>query len=474
MIARDEEENLPRALESVRDLAAEIVVVDTGSVDATQEIAASFGARVIEHPWNDDFSEAKNVALDNAAGDWILFLDADEYVCPESKGEIAAAMAGEADAYFVRIESEVRSGAGRVFVNLLQRLFRNGKGIRYEGAVHEQIDSSLVRIGARVEMSRIVLKHTGYGLKSAEFEAKLRRNLGILRKVLDDRPDDAVSWFHAGEAHAMLGDCGAAVAAYEKALESGRLPAEFVPVVKQNLASSLIRKGAYERAMRLLSEAVEMDPGLLTVHMLLASALFGLGKYERAEREIMTYISRAQGPAKISVPLLGFKEDIPAAMVLIAKCRLARGDVDKATEVLKDAVKAAPDLADAHVLLGRIAFENMDFPGAASRFEKALELMPFEERLYFELARSYMAAGATDRAAECIERALARGIESAGLLRCLGLIRVKQQDFEAAVSAYEGALRLEPGDAEAARKLAGLHHVLGRDDVAREYLTICK
>ena len=106
--------------------------------------------------------------------------------------------------------------------------------------------------------------------------------------------------------------------------------------------------------------------------------------------------------------------------------------------------------------------------------ERAVDLNPYDERAYFELARSYVAAGADGKAAESIEKALGLGIETAGLLRCLGLIRIRQQDFEGAISAYQSVLEIQPGDREAARKLAGLHHRLGRDAVARQYLTICK
>ena len=474
MIARDEEDNLPHALRSVAGLADEIIVVDTGSTDGTRAVAESFAARVIDHEWKDDFAEAKNVALDHAAGDYILFLDADEYVSPESGDKILAALSKGADAYFVRIESDVQSGAGRKYVNLLQRLFRNNMGIRYENAVHEQVDSSLKRIGAGVEVSDIVLVHTGYGLGPGEMKRKLERNLGILKRVLEDDPDDAVSLFHLGETLALLGTYDAAITAYERALKTGRLPSEIRPTAIQNMASSMIKLGEYGEAMRLLHKVRELDPSIISAHLLMASALFGSKKYGRAEQEILTYISRARDVRKSTAPLLGFEADIPAAMVLLAKCRLADGDVEKAGEALRDAVALDGDLADGHILLGRIAFEKMDFARAVPHFERAIDLIPGEERLYFELAKSYMAAGAPERAREALERALGRGVESAGLLRCLGLVTVKLQDFEGAVSVFERALELEPEHDETRRTLAGLHHKLGNDAAAVEYLTMCK
>jgi tetratricopeptide (TPR) repeat protein len=474
MIVRNEEADLPRALESVAGLADEVVIVDTGSTDGTAEIARTFGASVFEHEWKDDFAEAKNAALEKAAGEWVLFLDADEYVPQGSRDKILRAMDGDGDAYFVRIESKVRSGAGRTYINLHQRLFRNNKGIRYEGAVHEQVDASLKRTGARVRASEIVLKHTGYELDGDEMRAKLERNRDILNRVLMEDQDDAVSLFHLGETLSLLGTYAAAVEAYEKAIRTGRLPAAMRPVAVQNLASAMIKLGDYSEAMRLLREAQELDPEMLSVHLLLASALFGLKKFARAEKEILTYISRAGDAQRSAAPLLGFEADIPAALLLVAKCRLAGGDLEGAAEALKDAVSMDRDFADGHILLGRIAFEKMDFARAVPHFERALELLPHEERLYFELAKSYTAAGAYVRAEEALESALGMGLESAGLLRCLGIVKVKQQDFEGAVRAYERAHKIEPGDTETARMLAGLHHKLGNAETAAEYLTICK
>lgn len=82
MIARDEEEALPRALNSVAGLADEIIVVDTGSTDSTKEQAEKFGAKVFDYPWDDDFSAARNFAMEKATGDYIFFLDADERLSP--------------------------------------------------------------------------------------------------------------------------------------------------------------------------------------------------------------------------------------------------------------------------------------------------------------------------------------------------------------------------------------------------------
>ncbi len=89
MIVKDEEEMLPRCLAAVAEHVDELVIVDTGSTDRTVEIAESFGADVVEFPWNGSFADARNVSLDRATGDWILWLDADE-VLDDGPGRAAA------------------------------------------------------------------------------------------------------------------------------------------------------------------------------------------------------------------------------------------------------------------------------------------------------------------------------------------------------------------------------------------------
>jgi len=92
MIVRDEEEFLDACLESAKGVADEIVVLDTGSVDRTAEIARSHGARVYSHPWRDSYSEARNAGIDLATGDWILILDADERLDESAKPIIRGAV----------------------------------------------------------------------------------------------------------------------------------------------------------------------------------------------------------------------------------------------------------------------------------------------------------------------------------------------------------------------------------------------
>src|SRR5262245_166486 len=88
MIAKNEAANLAACLEPLRDLVDEIVVVDTGSTDETPAIAGQLGARVFDFPWCDDFSAARNAALERGTGRWAFCLDADERVDGENTAKL--------------------------------------------------------------------------------------------------------------------------------------------------------------------------------------------------------------------------------------------------------------------------------------------------------------------------------------------------------------------------------------------------
>lgn len=94
---KNEEVNLPRCLERLSRFS-EVLVVDSGSTDATRKIAEESGARLIDFDWNGRFPKKRNWVLRNVplANDWVLFLDADEYICDAFADEVEAAIGQEA------------------------------------------------------------------------------------------------------------------------------------------------------------------------------------------------------------------------------------------------------------------------------------------------------------------------------------------------------------------------------------------
>jgi glycosyltransferase involved in cell wall biosynthesis len=165
MIFREEEKNLPACLESVRGMFDEIVVVDTGSKDRTAEIARSFGARVFDFVWVDDFGAARNAALARATGDYAFWLDADDVVEPAQLQKLETILKrlrkGEEAAYVVRCACDPSpdgSGGGTVVDHI--RLFPLREGIRWTYRVHEQILPALRRAKIPVQWTDFTVRHT--------------------------------------------------------------------------------------------------------------------------------------------------------------------------------------------------------------------------------------------------------------------------------------------------------------------------
>ena len=186
MIVKNEEDNLERCLESVREAVDEMVIVDTGSTDGTVAIAEKFGARVFHHPWQGSFSEARNHALQYAVGEWILQMDGDE----ELEGEDIPILkkviqSGLYNAIHVALLNDSPEGWSKHY---FQRIVRRGKA-RYEGIVHNQ----LVFEGAELQ-SEIRIYHYGYNLPRERMQVKFQRTGELLRKQIDEDPTNPFAY----------------------------------------------------------------------------------------------------------------------------------------------------------------------------------------------------------------------------------------------------------------------------------------
>lgn len=189
LIVKNEEKDLPRCLDSFKDIVKEIIIVDTGSTDRTVEIAKSYGARVEYFEWCDDFAAARNESLKYASCEWILRTDADEYIEESEKIKLLhCANSGLADAYICPTISIVEKGED-VVENV--RLIKNHLGITYEYPIHETIAMSMNRKGLTQCLVNINFKHTGYMSTEPDMMVnKIKRNIEVCNKYLVIHPDD--------------------------------------------------------------------------------------------------------------------------------------------------------------------------------------------------------------------------------------------------------------------------------------------
>ena len=218
MMVKDEEKNLQRCLPSLNGLADELVVVDTGSSDSTIKIAKSFGAKIFEHPWENDFSKHRNQSMDHASGDWILIVDADEELFYKDNSSAVTLKS-----WLAEIPKDCMSAA-IVLQDIQQdmqamrfnsvRLFRRG-AVRYEGIVHNTPRIINGKPEA-VFCPLVYLKHYGYDLSVEDSLRKRERTEGLLLKRIEKNPDDVVAYFYLVQSCTAHGDVEHAAEYLEK------------------------------------------------------------------------------------------------------------------------------------------------------------------------------------------------------------------------------------------------------------------
>ncbi|HET9656718.1 MAG TPA: glycosyltransferase family 2 protein [Kineosporiaceae bacterium] len=161
MIVRDEQDRLATCLDSAAPVADEIVVVDTGSTDATVEIARRYGAIVLQYGFDPaDYARVRNLGLDAARGRYVLVMDADEVLTRRSLGAVRECLAGGEDGGWIVTRRNLPAGSrAPAWVDHAVRLFRNRPQYRFRHRVHETVDDAILASGGRLQHCSVVLDH---------------------------------------------------------------------------------------------------------------------------------------------------------------------------------------------------------------------------------------------------------------------------------------------------------------------------
>ena len=279
MIVKNEEDCLSRCLMSVIPVVDEIVIVDTGSTDRTKEIARTFGAKVYDFEWTDDFSEARNISLSKATGSWILVLDADETISPLDYERLSKIIKRDVDhptAFMITTRNYVKSthsvgwmcndgqyaeeedGTGW-YPSEKVRLFTNDNGICFENAVHEIVEPSLRRRGIKIRECDISVHHYGQ-LDTDHYDSKIGVYYLLGKKELEEKGDEDIRTLTqlAIQAQGKLGKYEESVVLWEKVLKID--PGNTKALL--NMGSTLLKLKKYEAARKSSKIVMEQDPGL--------------------------------------------------------------------------------------------------------------------------------------------------------------------------------------------------------------------
>ena len=295
VIVKNEENNIIKWLNCMEKLADEMIVVDTGSIDNTIEIAKKNGAQVFNFKWNNDFSSAKNFAIDQSTGDWIVFLDADEYFAEESiifvrkfieeqdSNDKIDAMICE----IININPDANNRIISSFYNL--RIFRNKPYLRYINKVHEMISKKNGALNLLKLSKEVQIYHTGYG--STIVKKKLERNLEIIKKDIEDNGNQEWHYGYLCDCYFGLGDYEEAIKYADLAIKSdSKLIGKETNAYRRMIDSLMIINEKHEKIIDIIEEAISKFPQLPEFTLDKAVLLLREKNYILAEQLLLSLV----------------------------------------------------------------------------------------------------------------------------------------------------------------------------------------
>ena len=313
MIVRNEEKYLRGCLESLRGLADEIVVVDTGSTDSTVAIAREHGAHIHTFEWISDFSAARNESLRHCTGEWVLYIDADERIAQQSRDELLRIVKNsEAFAYDCLLRGEEWLPKGLVHnITPYPRLFRRLPFFRFEGKVHEQIVYSIQRNGYKVLASNVIIDHLGYAQPRDIVVGKCERNVDLLRKQLLEHPDDPYARFELGNTLGMLSRHEEALAELQIALSSPGLPPRIRASILDSLSTISVDEKRLDEGMEYAIASLRDAPRQVTARWIIITLKMGNDDFAGALPFLRQIVEIQTDPKRAEKVELGFDATIP-------------------------------------------------------------------------------------------------------------------------------------------------------------------
>ncbi|OAB30307.1 glycosyl transferase [Paenibacillus macquariensis subsp. defensor] len=283
MIVKNEEANIERCLTSVKSFADEVIIVDTGSTDRTIKLCTAAGAQVHTFEWNGSFADARNYGLDQATGDWILWMDADEVldVLPDLdwREQLAAETDPLLNVHLINYIGE-SPDPNETFHIAHNRLFRNGIGLRFLYNIHETLnveqvfkdEHALTRIK---KFDGLTIYHYGYLQAYTTAKQKSERNLNMLLQELTLDNNNPWTEYHLASEYYRIEK-------YEQAyefvnlsiarfLKLGKLPPSLLYKLKY---SCLISLGSVKGIPAAIDKAITMYPDYVDLYFFKGVALY--------------------------------------------------------------------------------------------------------------------------------------------------------------------------------------------------------
>lgn len=322
LIVKNESKYLEKCVASVRDIVSQIIIVDTGSTDNTLEISKSLTSEYYQIAFSNDFSKARNYAIQFVRTPWILFLDADESFEEIDRDNLLECVRNSpAHVQGYQLTRYNFFGTGGWYTSKNLKVFRNSEEIKYEGTVSESVTQSIRRNGGQIIDARILLNHYGHCRDVASRNKKAYFYLKLMQDEVALQPLNS----------RLMG---------------------YIAMILRTL-------GRFDEAIQVASKGLDLTPDSPHSHYCKAQVLRSMGK----DSEALFHYTKA----------VEFNPDDPTALNMVGLMNMSLGFYDKAEEAFLGTLKLNPLLIHVYVNLGLLYQAKNDLKNALECFEKVVE-----------------------------------------------------------------------------------------------------
>ena len=461
MIVRDNEDTIEACLDSIYPWVDEIIIVDTGSTDATPEICRRFGARMFDFPWCDDFSAARNVSLEPARGEWVFWMDSDDTIDQDQGQRLRELAYGDhapdCHGYVVQVKCP-SSVPGQMTVVDHVKLIRNRPELRFEHRIHEQILPAIRRLNGDVAFTDIFVVHSGSDQTPEVRQRKLERDFRILKLDLEARPDHPFVLFNLGMTYEDAGEYEEAEKHLRRCIEVSNDGDSQLRKTWALLVNCLKMQGQLERAIETSTEALTIFVGDKELLFRRATLLQDAGRLKEAAIDYQRLLNEPADKVFLSIDpaICGHKAHHNLAMVL-----QQLGQSAEAIEQWELAVRDCPEFAAAWQSMARELIHG----GRRAEISSLLAQMPKTDSL--QSTRAIVEALVYEHTGELLaaQRVLESAWREAQSIECLdelARILVEHGLLAEAVPVLERLQDLRPEDGAVAHNLGHALYRLGR------------
>jgi tetratricopeptide (TPR) repeat protein len=442
MIVKNEEENLARCLNSIKDVVDEIIIVDTGSTDSTIEIAKRYNAKIYYHTWENSFSKARNYSLKYATCDWILILDADEEADKDDAHKLKDVIKenGANIIYLPVINRPV--GGKNVSINNSERLFKNHLDFHYEGTVHNNLKHSGLSKKANIK-----IYHYGYHQGDEQMEKKFIRTSTLLREQIKNDPQNpiprhylATSYLDRQKNDECIHEALEAIRLFEQ--QNDNIQPQLLTYYTASIA--FYRKKDLTNAETYALKAIDFYADYVDAYCMLSSIYLMQKEHNKcieASKKFLKLLKAIESdPTKaLVIPYNNLQHDwlVHSRMAIVY---YEQNKEHEGARSLKTAISCADNKWEPYLVIGKYFLEQGNLKLAETFFRDGLKNDPNNRSIQYYIAETYEKSGEPDKALTHLKKILEHYPDETFAQYRAGLLLLKKNRFSEAINMFQSVI----------------------------------